>query len=272
MQSFVKHTAFYHRMKASPLYDLFWALNDRQIIERRTGEVRFYQKLLSGFQPGGLVFDVGANQGAKTDIFLRLGARVIAVEPDEANQAVLKHKFLRLRLKRKPVTIIGKAVSDSRSVQTMWIDAPGSAKNTLSRKWVETLREDAARFGQKLDFRTEKTVATITLEDLIATRGKPFFIKIDVEGMEPSVLRGLRSSVPFLSFEVNLPEFMPEGLDCIEILRLINSDGEFNYAVDCQTGLASSTWLDANAFSQQLARCTESSIEVFWRTLASGTK
>ena len=45
---------------------------------------RFYRKLLAGLQRDGLIFDIGANMGAKTDIFLRLGARVVSVEPDDA--------------------------------------------------------------------------------------------------------------------------------------------------------------------------------------------
>ncbi len=62
-------------------------------------------------------------------------------------------------------------------------------------------------------------------------------MKIDVEGLEPSVIRGLRRPVPYLSFEVNLPEFRPEGLECVELLRTLTPTGAFNYAVKCDTGL-----------------------------------
>jgi FkbM family methyltransferase len=224
--------------------------------------------LLAGLRPGDLIFDVGANHGTKTDVFLRLGARVLAVEPDEMNQAILSHKFLRFRFRPKPVTIVGKAVSATGSVQTMWIDAPGSAKNTLSQKWVDTLRKDESRFGQTLDFSGHKQVDTTTLEQLIATHGRPFFVKIDVEGSEPDVLRGLSTAVPYLSFEVNLPEFRPEGLECVERLQQVDPAGAFNYAVDCSGGLQMSTWVDAAQFTRVLASCAEPSIEVFWRTSA----
>ncbi|HEY9503124.1 MAG TPA: FkbM family methyltransferase, partial [Pyrinomonadaceae bacterium] len=103
----------------------------------------------------------------------------------------LRQRFLKSRVRPKRVDVEGKAVSDAIATKTMWIDAPGSAKNTLSPKWVATLRSDQKRFGQCFEFASEKQVETITLEKLIATHGIPFFIKIDVEGHEPSVLRGL---------------------------------------------------------------------------------
>lgn len=150
------------------------------------------------------------------DIFLRPGARLAAVEPDEFNQGVLKRKFIAWRITPKPVTIVGKAVGENIASQTMWIDAPGSAKNTLSSKWVETLRADEERFGERLDFAQPKQVETTTLKELMAAYGEPFFVKIDVEGYEPQVLRGLKRPLRYLSFEVNLPEFKAEGLEFLD--------------------------------------------------------
>jgi len=272
-QSLLKRAGIYQRLKASRVYDLYWSVADRSVIARTDREIQFYRNLLSGFSRGCLVFDVGANHGTKTDIFLKLGARVVAVEPDQTNQGILKEKFLMFRLSRKPVTIVGKALSDKESVETMWIDEPGSAKNTLSRKWVETLTHDDERFGQHHDFSQRTTVETTTLDQLIGTHGLPFFIKIDVEGHEPNVLRGLHTAVPYLSFEVNLPEFAPDGQQCVEMLNHLAADGKFNYAAgDYEQGLALREWLAAAEFSQVLARCAERSIEVFWKTpVSSGT-
>jgi FkbM family methyltransferase len=267
VQDVLKRTGLYQRVKTSRAYDLYWSVADPSIIERVQRELHFYRGLLTGFGRGSLIFDVGANHGTKTDIFLKLGARVVAVEPDQMNQEVLRQKFLTYRLSRKPVVIVGKALSDKEAVETMWIDEPGSAKNTLSKKWVETLKQDDERFGQHHDFAQQTTVETTTLDQLIAIHGLPFFIKIDVEGHEPSVLRGLHSAVPFLSFEVNLPEFAPEGQECVEILGRLAPDGEFNYAPgDYQQGLKLAKWLSAPQFAVVLAACAEKSIEVFWKS------
>ena len=266
IQRFLTQIGLYQRLKASGWYDLYWRVADRRITDRRNRELEFYRSLPIGFRTGDLIFDVGANHGQKTDIFLRLGANVVAVEPDAVNQEVLRQKFLSYRLTKKPVMIVGKAVSDRDAVETMWIDEPGSAKNTLSQKWVETLRADRDRFGTTLDFGEKKQIETITLEGLMTTYGLPFFVKIDVEGHEPCVLRGLQRSVPYLSFEVNLPEFKPEGMQCIESLALLDGKGKFNYAVDCQRGLALDRWFDSTEFLKIMDGCADESIEVFWKT------
>jgi FkbM family methyltransferase len=272
-QKALKRAGIYHRIKASHFYDLYWTFADRSIVIRSREEFRFYRRTLIGFRRGCLVFDVGANQGTKTDIFLKLGARVVAVEPDQSNQAVLKEKFQMYRLSRKPIVIVGKALSDKDAVETMWIDEPGSAKNTLSRKWVEALKDDDERFGCHHDFDRQQRVETTTLDRLIGAYGVPFFVKIDVEGFERHVLSGLHSVVPYLSFEVNLPEFRPEGQQCVDMLQRLSADGLFNYVPGrYEEGLALEDWLNAADFSRVLEQCSEKSIEVFWKTpLSSGS-
>jgi FkbM family methyltransferase len=266
LQRSLQRLGVYERAKASWIYDVYWATVNKEIIDNRRNEIAFYRFLLQGFRKGDLVFDIGANQGYKTGIFLTLGARVVAVDPDEMSQQILKESFLMYRLKMKPLTIVGKAVSNERSKRTMWIDTPGSAKNTLSLKWAEILRGDVSRFGDRLRFDHSKDVETISLEELIATHGSPFFVKIDVEGHELSVLRGLSRPIPYLSFEVNLPEFKHEGLECIRVLSDLAVDSEFAYSADCRFGLAANRWFSKEEFSVTLGSCSAASVEVFWRT------
>jgi FkbM family methyltransferase len=266
LQTLLARLGLYQRLKGSLVYDLYWRLVDRDMIANASREVEFYRVLLKGFRRGDLIFDVGANQGVKTGVFLRLGARVVAVEPDVTNQRVLKERFLRLRMVPKPVVVVGTALTDRAGIEMMWVDEPGSAMNTLSRKWVETLRQDEYRFGRTLNFPQQRAVETTTLDQLIGQHGRPFFVKIDVEGSEANVLRGLRQPVPFVSFEVNLPEFRPEGLECIQLLGRLAAEGRFNYAVECRRGLMLEHWLLARDFVGEFNACNEKSIEVFWRT------
>jgi FkbM family methyltransferase len=151
MDRFLRRGGLYQRAKVSWLYDFYWRITNRQIIDDRRRELDFYRNLLEGFRSGDLIFDIGANQGYKADIFLRLDARVLAVEPDENSAEILKQKFIKYRLKKRPIAIVIKAASESCSVEKFWIDVPGSAKSTLSQKWVETLRADAKRFGAEAE-------------------------------------------------------------------------------------------------------------------------
>jgi FkbM family methyltransferase len=275
--STLKHSSLYARLKNSYVQDLWWRVSNPNLIEYRKKQVSFYQDLLRGFHKGDLIFDIGANVGEKTSAFLRLGARVVAVDPDQRNQEVLRSKFIKYRFSQKPVSVVGKAVSDKVSVETFWIDSPGSALNTLSQKWADTLRGNKERFHHPLDvleFAGKKSVETTTLEHLIAEYGLPFFVKIDVEGHELSVLKGLRHPVPYLSYEINLPEFREEGLECLSLLGNLDSNGEFNYATDINHGFALERWIDPQQFARIISECGDGCIEVFWRafTPAAGPR
>jgi FkbM family methyltransferase len=268
IQRTLQRTGLYHRLRASSIHELYWRMAGKRWILAREKQLDFYRHLLPDLRRGDLIFDIGANEGFKSDLFLRLGARVVAIEPDETNQSILRERFAKFRLVRRPIVIVGKAVSDNNALETMWIDGPGSAVNTLSQKWATALNANKARHANGhsgLDFAQQKTVETTTLERLMSEHGVPIFIKIDVEGYELNVIRGLQRPVPYLSFEVNLPEFRSEGLQCVEILGRLAAVGKFNYAVDCEQGLALERWLNAQEFLQVLGRSTENSIEVFWK-------
>jgi hypothetical protein len=77
----------------------------------------------------------------------------------------------------------------------------------------------------------EIIVETTTLDSLISTYGNPHFIKIDIEGHEIHALEGLISKVPFITFELNLPTFIHEGIACIERLDYIDPTASFNFFV-----------------------------------------
>lgn len=268
IQRMLRRAGLYYRLRASRVHELYSRVTHKHWILAREKQLDFYRRLLAELRQGDLIFDIGANEGFKTDLFLRLGARVVAVDPDETNQAILQERFVKFRLVRRPLVIVGKAVSDKSTPETMWIDGPGSAVNTLSQKWATTLKGNKARHTCGhcgLDFARQKTVETTTLEQLISAHGVPIFIKIDVEGYELNVIRSLQRPVPYLSFEVNLPEFRPEGLECVQILGRLAPSGKFNYAADCEQGLALDRWLSADEFLHLLGQCTESAIEVFWK-------
>ena len=260
-------SSIFWRLKTSFVRELYASLFNRSFIDSRSNELLSYRKL-TRLSRGNLVFDVGANDGSKTAVFLKLGATVVAVDPDEKNQRILRDRFLRYRVFSKPVTVVGKAVSDSATTAIMWIDGPGSAVNTLNPKWAECLKNHKdsfqhAHFGLKFD--QHKAVETTTIEDLIVTYGMPAYIKIDVEGHEVNVLRGLKQPVPLLSFEVNLPEFKAEGLECIRLLDCIDASGSFCLVQDLDCESVPMEWLSSQDASAAISR-QAGSIEVFWQS------
>jgi len=252
----------YHKVKFSFLYDVYWSLMNPGVIADRDKEVKFYRQTLKGMRKGDLVFDIGANFGYKSDIFLRLGASVIAAEADSFCLKILQQRF-----KKKSVTVIGKAISYKQGRENLFVEKPGSAKNTLSKKWKDVLEDqNISRFKEIHNFTSIIPVDTTTVENLIEEYGVPYFVKIDVEGYECNVLKGLRSKVPFISFELNLPEFLNEGMQCISLLKDIYAEAKFNYIIeDCGIGFKLEEWVGYEEFSGLLQKYSDRYMEVFCR-------
>lgn len=246
-------------------YDVYRRFKAGRPLNWRTREVRFYRSLFGDAGPGMLIFDVGANRGQRTAVFLKLGATVISVEPDETNQRVLARKFLRSPRVR-PVKIVGKALSDTARRETFWTTSPGSGLNTLSRKWVQTLDDNPGKLGARVVYPTHQEVQTTTLSELIREYGAPIYIKVDVEGHEPEVLRGLAQQIPFVSFEANLPEFRPEAEECIERLSRLSLGSQFNFTADCYKGFILREWLTGPEMTKVLGSLGETSIEIYCKS------
>jgi FkbM family methyltransferase len=267
LQRILRNLGLYEWFKEETFaYDVYCYFKEGRPVTWRRRELRFYRSLVGNGPGQSLIFDVGANRGKKTDVFLKLGARVVALEPDEANLRILAGKYRR-RLSERPVTIIGKAVSDSAGVETFWVTSPGAGLNTLSEKWVRTLRENPGKLGAEVEFPSRRNVETTTLAALMESFGVPDYVKIDVEGHEPSVLRGLPRPVPVISFEVNLPEFKPEAAECVEILGRLSPNGRFNMT-SCGTysGFSLNEWHTGPEIVEILGSLGERTVEIYWKS------
>jgi FkbM family methyltransferase len=212
-------------------YSLFYAfylkLRNLSCFQPQRKKSQMYKSLI-GAGKDLLVFDIGASCGTETAVFLRLGARVIAVDPDRTCLRVLRMRFRN----NKNIIIVDKAVSDKAREEKFYITGGGSGFNTLSSKLKETLENhEINRFGCEMQFDFACDIQTITLNDLFRQFGVPCYIKIDVAGYEYNVLRGLSRLIPILSFDANLPEFTQETINCLSHLHKISQQSKFNYSV-----------------------------------------
>lgn len=207
----------------SNLYSLYLYLRYPTQYEHNRKEYLFYKNLLMNTT---LVFDVGANIGNKTYIFQKLGNKVISIEPDNTNYDKLVERF-----RKKSVVVVHGCVSDKDGEEIFFEDLPGSSFNTLSTKWKASLSSPYLNRWNETKFKVSnsKIKQSYKLDTLIKMYGKPDFIKIDVEGHELQVIKGLTQRVKIISFECNLPEFKSESLGCIDHLSQINPNTRFNY-------------------------------------------
>jgi len=144
---------------------------------------------------GDLVFDVGAHVGDRVAAFRRLGARVIAVEPQPALVRTLRLLYGR----DTSVVVEPLAVGASAGEVELMLNTDNPTVATASAGFIEAARDAAGWEGQRWTRRIK--VPVTTLDALSARHGAPAFIKIDVEGFEAEALAGLTRPPPALSFE-----------------------------------------------------------------------
>jgi FkbM family methyltransferase len=160
--------------------------------ERRAAMDRLYREFV---RPGDLVFDIGAHVGDRVASFRRLGARVVAAEPQPALVRTLKLLFFHDRA----VVIEPVAVGSRSGTVDLNLNLDNPTVATASNTFVRAARGAPGWEGQ--DWIKTVPVPLTTIDALIERHGVPSFIKIDVEGFEAEVLAGLTRPVPALSFE-----------------------------------------------------------------------
>ena len=146
-------------------------------------------------QPGDLAFDIGSHVGDRISAFRRLGARVVALEPQPGPAAIIRL----IHGRDRSVTCLRSAAGAEEGELVLRVNSRNPTVSSLSADFVSAAQNASGWEGQEWD-KTLKVPVT-TLDRLIAQFGLPSFIKIDVEGFEDRVLAGLSHRVRALSFE-----------------------------------------------------------------------
>ncbi len=177
----------------------FWKVTIRDVR-------RFYSAFVG---PGSLVFDVGANIGTHSKIFLSLGASVVAVEPTPS----LLEGLRRIPKLNVEACALGEA----------------EAKLPLSVSGLHFLNSLVPGWEKRIIGKQDTRIVNVpvtTLDALIAKYGMPDFIKVDVEGYELKVLSGLSKTAKYLSFEFHTAE-LEVAIACVNRLE----GCRFNYCL-----------------------------------------
>ncbi|SCG61242.1 methyltransferase, FkbM family [Micromonospora humi] len=203
---------------------------------RRAREL--YGQFLS---PGDLGFDIGAHVGGRVRTWRRLGARVVAVEPQPDCLRVLRLAFGRDAGVAIEPTAVGARPGQAR----LELSSATPTVSTMSSTWIDSVTADPSFAGVRWDRSVE--VPVVTLDDLVARHGVPAFCKVDVEGFEVDVLAGLSRPVRALSFEYLPPahDAALAALDLVERLGAGAGGYRYNYSPVETMRFAADEWLDA---------------------------
>jgi FkbM family methyltransferase len=124
-----------------------------------------------------LIYDVGANTGQDTEFYLKKGFRVVAIEANPRLVGDCRVRFER-DLSRGRLQLLNVGVGIKPGPLTLYI-------NKTYHEW-SSLFEDIGKRGGEFD---TVTVDVVTLDDVLKTHGVPYYLKIDIEGMDNAAIQ-----------------------------------------------------------------------------------
>lgn len=157
-----------------------------------------------------LAFDIGTNHGQHLEYMLKRGARVVAVEPQAQLAGSLAERF-------PTAIVLQAAVSDELGEAVLHLFREDDTWASLDATWGVVAGRP---IGYVADIAGREHVCVTTLDHLIDEYGEPVLVKIDTEGFDHRVLRGLSRPIEHILFEVNHArlEEAAEALDRLEQL------------------------------------------------------
>jgi FkbM family methyltransferase len=195
---------------------------------------------------GDVAFDIGSHVGDRIGAFRRLGARVVALEPQPDCAAVIGALYAG----DGDVTLVEEACGPQPGRLTLHINSANPTVTTASAEFLRAADGAGGWEGQTWD--RQITVPVTTLDALVAAHGRPAFVKIDVEGFEADVLAGLSAAVPALSFEFTTIQ-RDVAQRCLALLARLGAY-RFDVALGETQRLEFDRWIEGQEMADFIAR------------------
>jgi FkbM family methyltransferase len=182
--------------------------------DKRTAAMdALYRRFLKS---GDLAFDIGAHVGDRIGSFRRLGARVVAVEPQPLCIRVIQSIYAG----DNDFILFEGVCGDRPGIAKLNINSVNPTISTVSADFMRAA-DGAPNWEGEVWDRTIDVPST-TLDTLIAEHGVPAFAKIDVEGFEDAVLAGLSHPLETLSFEFTTIQ-RDVAMECLDRLSSLGA-------------------------------------------------
>lgn len=153
-----------------------------------------------------LVYDLGFCDGADTDWYLRKGFRVLAVEanPRLADEGI---KRFQGAIQSGQLTLLNIGVAATNGTLPFYV-------NESNAHWSSFDAAYGSRNGTPFHVIDVETVA---IDDLLGHHGCPYYMKVDIEGVDRMVLEQMRH-VPCRPTHISVEEFGDATFDALSKL------------------------------------------------------
>ncbi len=211
---------------------------------RKKNYTNFYEQF---FGKGDIVFDIGANDGSVSSFCLNLGAKVIALAPHPDHVALLQQTLganKRFFLLPNAISSFQAEIILTAAEITTAILAKRYDEWELNRAFIDSAPTTT------LVTETPLSINVITLDVMIEQYGLPVFCRIETDGEETEVLRGLHYTIPAIAF--NFHSYNPKRTT--ELIRrlLLLGDYEFNWCEEYTLKFRSNQWLSAKELNTSI--------------------
>src|SRR5260370_15395757 len=218
-----------------------------------------------------LIYGVGVHKGEDTEVYLKKGFRVVAIEAMPEFCESISNRFSEY-VKSGALSVVNLAVSNSPGDISFYVDDRVSEWGTTNEDWSERNKNFGAGVGRALTIRAAK------LADILKEHGIPRYCKIDIEGNDLEALASLEnlSELPqFVSIESDKSSWkkLIEEFETFERLgyrkyRII--DQSLVYMQKCPTAPKEGKFVDwrfkngsSGLFAKELAGTWGSALEAF---------
>jgi FkbM family methyltransferase len=159
-----------------------------------------------------LIFDIGCHNGQDSDFYLKKGFTVVAVEANPNLCAELRRRFAEQMAEGRFI-LIDRAIAERPGEVEFYVNDQKSTWGTIKPGFAKK----AAAAGTTS---TEIVVPSLTFSTLIEKFGVPYYMKVDIEGVDLLCIEGLLQfdqRPKFLSFERSLS--LRQQIDELRLLR-----------------------------------------------------